>query len=129
MTRYPLVDALSTIKNADDMGKEECVISPWSKLIEGVLNIMEEKGYIGGFEKIEDGRGGKLVIELTGKINKCGAISPRFPIKRTEIEKMEKRFLPAKDFGFLILTTPKGLMTNKGIKEAGIGGKLLAYFY
>lgn len=129
MSEHPLVDALSTIKNADDMGKKECVISPWSKLIENVLSVMEEKGYIGGFEKIEDGRGGKIVVELTGKINKCGAINPRFPIKKTEIEKMEKRFLPAKDFGFLILTTPKGLMTNREIKESGVGGKLLAYFY
>lgn len=125
----PLTDALSRIKNAEDVGKEECVISPWSKTIEGVLSIMKEKGYIGGFEKVEDKKGGKIVVDLNGRINKCGAITPRFPIKNTEIEKMEKRYLPAQDFGFLIITTSKGLKTNKEVKKEKLGGKLLAYFY
>ncbi len=46
-----------------------------------------------------------------------------------EFEKFEKRFLPAKDFGFLILSTSKGIMTHLAAKEKSIGGKLLAYVY
>lgn len=129
MSEHPLVDALSTIKNSEDRGKKECIISPWSNTIEGVLEIMEEKGYIKGFEKVEDKRGGKVVIKLNGRINKCGAITPRFPVKKTEIKAMEKRYLPAQNFGFMVLTTSEGLITNIQAKKENLGGKLLAYFY
>ncbi|MGD0511047.1 MAG: 30S ribosomal protein S8, partial [Candidatus Micrarchaeaceae archaeon] len=39
------------------------------------------------------------------------------------------RYIPSKDFGILILTTPKGIMTNKEARENKIGGRLLAYVY
>ncbi len=124
----PLADALSMIKNAEHAGKKECSVKA-SKLIGNTLKIMKECGYIEEYEFIDDGKSGVFRVKLRGKINNCNAIKPRFPVKRDEFEKWEKRFLPARDFGYLIVTTSRGLMTHHEAKELGIGGRLLAFVY
>ena len=123
-----LADALSMIKNAERVGKKEVVI-PASKLIGNVLEVMKKYNYIGDYEFIDDGKSGKFKVKLIGKINNCNAISPRFPTKIDEFEKWEKRFLPSVNFGILILTTSKGVMSHHEAKKLGIGGHLLAYVY
>jgi small subunit ribosomal protein S8 len=50
-------------------------------------------------------------------------------VKRDGFEKYEKRFLPAFNYGILIVTTPNGVMTHEDAKKEGIGGRLLAYVY
>ena len=125
----PLADALSTIKNAETTGKPDCTLRPASKLIGNVLKVMKEKGYIGDFEFIDDGKSGIFKVQLKGKINKCGVIRPRHAVKNTDFEKWEKRYLPAKGFGTIILTTPDGVMTHSEARDNGIGGELLAYVY
>ncbi len=125
----PLANALSTIKNAESVGKSECDVTPVSKLIGDVLHVMQKGEYIGDFEYIDDGKGGIFKIGLLGTINKCGAIKPRFSVQTTDIEKWEQRYLPARNFGYLILTTSEGIITHVEARERGIGGKLLAYVY
>jgi len=125
----PLANALSTIMNNEVRGKKECLIYPASKLIINVLKTMQKEGYIGNIEYIEDGRGGKLKVEVLGSINKCGVIKPRFPVKDDEFEKWEERYLPARDIGILIVSTSKGVMTHIEAKRQGVGGVLLAYVY
>lgn len=125
----PLADALSTIKNAEMTGKPDCTLRPASKLIGNVLKVMKEKGYIGDFEFMDDGKSGVFKVQLKGKINKCGVIRPRHAVKNTDFEKWEKRYLPAKGFGSIILTTPDGVMTHSEARDNGIGGELLAYVY
>jgi len=125
----PLADALSVIKNAESASKRNCTIKPASKLIGNVLKVMKEKEYIEGFEFIEDGKAGMFKVELKGRINKCGAIKPRFSVKKTEFERWEKKFLPARNFGYLILTTSHGVLSHLEARERGIGGQLLAYVY
>ncbi len=125
----PLADALSVIKNAEDIGKPECTISPASKLIGSVLKVMKDKGYIGEFEFIDDGKSGVFKVQLKGKINRCGVIRPRHAVKNLEFEKWEKRFLPARGFGSIIITTPDGVMAHSEARENGVGGQLLAYVY
>lgn len=125
----PLADALSVIKNAEDIGKPECTISPASKLIGSVLKVMKDKGYIGEFEFVDDGKSGVFKVQLKGKINRCGVIRPRHAVKNVEFEKWEKRFLPARGFGSIIITTPDGVMAHSEARENGIGGQLLAYVY
>ncbi len=129
MQQDPLADALSQINNAEHAGKLECYIRPASKLIGRILKVMQENDYIGQFEFIEDGRAGVFRVEVIGHINKCGVIKPRFSVKRNEIEKYEARYLPAQDFGVLILTTTKGVVSQNAAKELHTGGKLLAYVY
>ena len=125
----PLNDAMSVMKNASEIGKSECVIQPSSKLIGRVLKVMQDKGYIAQFEYVEDGKAGKFRVMLDGAINDCGVIKPRYSVKVVDVEKYEARFLPAQDFGLLILTTTAGVITQDRAKELGIGGKLLAYVY
>ncbi|HID71911.1 MAG TPA: 30S ribosomal protein S8 [Thermoplasmata archaeon] len=129
MQHDPLADALCRIKNAEHSGKRECMIEPASKLIGRVLKVMQEYGYIKQFEYIENERAGAYKVVLRGAINKCNVIKPRFSVKKTDFEKFEVRYLPAQDFGLLILTTTQGVISHKEAKEKGIGGKLLAYVY
>jgi small subunit ribosomal protein S8 len=123
-----LADALSTIKNAERVGKKEVEIKA-SKLIGNILKIMKEKGYIKNFKFIPEKSGNKFKITLHGKIVDCNVIRPRFSVKKDEFEKWEKRFLPAADIGTLILTTPNGIMDHNQAKKIGVGGKLLCYVY
>jgi len=129
MLNDPLANALSAMKNAEIKGKGICTIQPSSKLIERVLNLLKEKRYIGEFEYIEDGKAGVYQVKLLGNINNCGVIKPRYPVKKDELEKWESQYLPAQDFGLLILTTTKGVLSHNEAKKSGIGGKLLAYVY
>ncbi len=129
MLHDPLNDAMVAIRNAEAAGKHECLVRPASKLIGRVLKVMQESQYIRAFELIEDGRGGIYRVSLGGSINSCGVIKPRFAVRRTDLEKYEARYLPAQDFGVLILTTTEGVISQAKAKEKGVGGKLLAYVY
>src|SRR5688572_15991161 len=129
MLQDPLSDALSQIKNAERIGKKEILLRPASKLIGRVLKVMQEQGFIGPFEFIEDQRGGVYRVNLEGRINDCGVIKPRYAVQRAEFEKWESRYLPAQDFGSLILTTTQGVMSQYQAKEINMGGRLLAYVY
>jgi len=124
-----LANGLTTIMNNEMRNKRECVISPASKLLGKVLRVMQLHGYIGEFEFIDDGRSGKFKVQLLGRINKCGAIKPRFAVRVDEIEDWEKKFLPSRDVGLLVLSTSKGVLTHKEAKEKKIGGRLLAFVY
>ena len=125
----PLADAMSIIKNAESVGKPECIIHPASKLIGRTLKVMADRGYIGEFEFVDDGKSGMFRVKLLGRINRCGVIKPRFATKSIELEKWEKRYLPARNFGVLILSTSKGVMAHSGARAQSIGGQLLAYVY
>ncbi len=129
MMNDPLSDALSVMKNAERAGKNECVVKPASKLIGRVLKVIQENGYIKEFEYSEDGRAGSFRVHLNGNINDCGVIKPRFAVRREEMERYESRFLPAQDFGVLILTTTRGVISNDKAKDLRTGGRLLAYVY
>ena len=130
MTRMdPLSDALSNIYNNEEKRKHECIIKPASKVIGQVLRLMQEKGYVGAFEYIDDGRTGKFRVQLLGRVNKCGVIKPRFSVKVDDIETWEKKFLPGKNFGFLILTTSEGVIAHTEAVEKNVGGRLMAYVY
>ena len=129
MLNDPLANALSAMKNAEIKGKGSCKIQPSSKLIGGVLHLLKDKGYIGEFQFVDDGKAGVFQVNLKGNINNCGVIKPRYPIKRDELDKWESRYLPAQHFGLLILTTTMGIISQDDAKVNGIGGKLLAYVY
>ncbi|KXA99266.1 30S ribosomal protein S8 [candidate division MSBL1 archaeon SCGC-AAA261F19] len=129
MSKDPLSDALSTIKNYEEIRKREAIVSPASKLIADVLSVMKENDFIGDFKLIDDGKSGKFQIKLIGNINDCGVIKPRFSVKSDEYEKWEKRFLPAAGYGTIAVSTPEGVMSHDRAKEKGLGGRLLAFVY
>ena len=125
----PLSDALTNIRNNELQVNSSCTISPASKLIGHVLSVMKKENYISNFEYVDDNKAGKFEVELDGNINQCGVIKPRHAVKKDEFEKFEKRYLPEKNFGILIVTTPEGIMTHREAIEKGIGGRLWAYMY
>lgn len=125
----PLANVLSKIQNAESMGKSECVVAPKTKIAMSILNIMQNKRYIGNIEVIEDSKGDYMKISLIGNLNRCGVIKPRFSVTKDEFEKFEKRYLPSKNVGFIAISTSQGIMTHSEAKEKKIGGKLISYCY
>ncbi|XP_055417122.1 small ribosomal subunit protein uS8 isoform X4 [Bubalus kerabau] len=94
-----LADALKSINNAEKRGKRQVLIRPCSKVIVRFLTVMMKHGYIGEFEIIDDHRAGKIVVNLTGRLNKCGVISPRFDVQLKDLEKWQNNLLPSRQFG------------------------------
>ncbi len=129
MQSDPLADALTVIRNAERAGKTTATLTPASKLVGRVLKVMQDQGYIGPFEYEDDGRGGLYKVNLVGAINNCGVVKPRYAIKKSEFDSWEARFLPARDFGSLILSTTSGVIDQYKAKEVGTGGRLLAFVY
>ncbi len=127
-----LANALATIQNAEMRGKSEAIIMPASKLIAAVLRVLQQEGYIGEFEYIDDGRWGKFRVQLLGRINKVGVIKPRIPVSYRELARMPewlRKYLASRDIGVLILSTNQGVMTHREALKRRIGGVLLAYVY
>jgi small subunit ribosomal protein S8 len=129
MLNDPLAAVLSKIFNAERIGKREVVVRPASNMIKKILSIMNDHNFVGAYEEVTDGQANHLKLSLLGNINRCGVIKPRFSTKKNGFEKWEKRYLPAKDFGFILVSTPYGVMTHNSAKEKNTGGKLLAYCY
>lgn len=127
-----LANVLATIQNAEMRGKKETVIMPASKLIAAVLRVLQQEGYIGEFEYIDDGRWGKFRVQLLGRINKTNVIKPRMPVSYRELTAMPeslRKYLASRDIGILILSTSQGVMSHKEAIKRKIGGVLLAYVY
>ena len=125
----PLANVLSNIINSEKKAKKECFVKPNSKLVRNVLAILQTNKYLGSVEAVQEEKGGEIKVPLLGAVNGCGVIKPRFSFTKDNHEKFEKRFLPAKDFGILIVSTSQGLMTHTQALEKGIGGTLIAYCY
>ncbi|MGB9659761.1 MAG: 30S ribosomal protein S8 [Nitrososphaerales archaeon] len=124
-----LANLFSTIYNNEIRKKKECLVIPASKLASEVLKTMQKYKYIGEFEYIDDGLSGKLRIQLLGRVNKCGVVSPRFAVKKDRYSDWERRFLPSIGSGILIVSTPKGVMSHIEALNLGLGGRLIGYVY
>ncbi|MFB6136441.1 MAG: 30S ribosomal protein S8 [Halobacteriaceae archaeon] len=125
----PLADALGGVDNAESVGHLSHTVEPASNLIGSVLEVFYDRGYIGGFEFVEDGKAGKFEVELKGAINECGPVKPRYSAGADGYEQWEKRFLPARDYGTLVVTTSHGVMSHYEAREEGLGGQVIAYVY
>ncbi|XP_047632103.1 40S ribosomal protein S15a-like [Phacochoerus africanus] len=101
-----LADALKSISNAEKRGKRQVLIRPCSKVIVRFLTVMMKHGYIGEFEIIDDHRAGKIVVNLTGRLNK-------FDVQLKDLEKWQNNLLPSRQFGFIVLTTSAGIMDHE----------------
>ncbi|KAK7507591.1 hypothetical protein BaRGS_00001526 [Batillaria attramentaria] len=124
-----LADALRNIARAEQCGKRQVLIRPCSKVIIKFLTVMMKHGYIGEFEIVDDHRSGKIVVNLTGRLNKCAVISPRFDISIRDLEKWTNNLLPSRQFGYIVLTTSGGIMDHEEARRKHLGGKILGYFF
>ncbi|KAF2168284.1 hypothetical protein M409DRAFT_36409 [Zasmidium cellare ATCC 36951] len=124
-----LNDALNAINNAEKTGKRQVMIRPSSKVIVKFLQVMQRHGYIGEFEEVDDHRNGKIVIQLNGRLNKTGVISPRYNIQLRDMEKWVTKLLPSRQFGYVVLTTSAGIMDHEEARRKHVAGKILGFFY
>jgi len=122
-----IANALNCIMNAKRAGKEFCVV-PSSNFLIKLLDIMKKHDYIRRYEE-EQTKNSRMVKIEFGKLNECKAIKPRFYVTKKEFDKYIRRFLPARDFGIIIVSTSLGLITHKEAIEKGIGGSLIAYCF
>jgi small subunit ribosomal protein S8 len=124
-----LANLFVTLYNSETRRKSDCVIIPTSKLATEVLKALQNHEYIGEFEHVDDKKGGKFKIQLLAKITKCGAITPRFKVKKDGYAKWEQQYLPSYSRGMLIVTTNEGIMSHHEAAGKGLGGLLVGYVY
>ena len=126
----PIADMLTRIRNANAQ-RHETVDVPASKLKKSIAEILLEEGYIKAFEEIEDNSQG--IIRVTLKyVNKQKVISG---LKR--ISKPGLRVYATKDelpkvlggLGIALISTSKGIMTDKKARQEGVGGEVLAFVW
>jgi len=124
MSQDIVADCLNQIMNAKIAGRQEIEVTRISKLLVNVLEIMKKYGYI----DFKEGKG-KIVIKIKEELSECRAIKPRYNVKKEEVEKYIRRFLPARNLGILIISTNKGLVTQEESEDKGTGGSLIAYVF
>ncbi len=126
----PIADMLTRIRNANAQ-KHETVDVPASKLKKAIAEILLDEGYIKAFEEIEDNAQG--IIRITLKyVNKQKVISG---LKR--VSKPGLRVYATKDelpkvlggLGIALISTSKGIMTDKKARQEGVGGEVLAFVW
>lgn len=127
----PIADMLTRIRNANT-AKHETVDVPASNMKKAIAEILNEEGYIAGYQIIEDGKQGVIRIALKYGPNKEKVISG---LKR--VSKPGLRIhagadeLPRvlKGLGIAIVSTSKGVMTDKAARKQHIGGEVLAFVW
>ena len=127
----PIADMLTRIRNANH-AKHEFVDIPASKIKKEIANILLEEGYIKGFDVIDDRKQGIIRIELKYQQNKERVITG---IKR--ISKPGLRVYVGKEdtpkvlggLGIAIISTSKGIVTDKKARKQGVGGEVICYVW
>lgn len=123
MSQDIVSDVLNEIMNVKKAKKTFLVTTKSSKLLIKVLDLMKQYGYI-EYELTDE----KLKVDIKN-LNQCGSIKPRYTVDVKNIDKYTRRYLPARNFGYVLISTSKGLMTQEEALNNKIGGSLIAYFY
>lgn len=127
----PIADLLTRIRNAST-SKHETVDVPASKMKKAIVEILNEEGYIKGYQEIEDGKQGVLRITL-----KYGSNHERVISGLKRVSKPGLRIYAGADelprvlkgLGIAIVSTSKGIMTDKKARELHVGGEVLAFVW
>ncbi|CAD5182663.1 small ribosomal subunit protein uS8my-like isoform X1 [Musa acuminata AAA Group] len=129
MGRRILNDALRTIVNAERRGKATATLQPISSVIVSFLRIMKDRGYIKDFQVFDPHRVGRITVELQGRINDCKALTYRQDLKSRNIEDYRLRMLPTRQWGYVVITTPNGVLDHEEAIRQNVGGQVLGYFH
>lgn len=123
MSQDVVADGLNQIMNIKKAKKDTIILKKHSKVLRSILNIAKQAGYLD-----YSVNGNELKVEIK-HLNKIQAIKPRYTVPVKRINHYVRRFLPAKNFGFIIVSTNKGLMKHDEAEEKNLGGCLVAYIY
>ena len=124
----PIADMLTRIRNAQ-MVQKAAVVMPSSKLKVAIAQVLKDEGYIDGFKVVA--AGGKTELEVALKY-----YAGRPVIERIErVSRPGLRIYKGRDeipqvmngLGVAIVTTPKGVMTDRKARQSGVGGEVLCY--
>ncbi len=124
-------DMLTRIRNANS-AKHDTVKVPASNMKKAIAQILVDEGYIKGFKVEDDGKQGMIEIELKYGPNKSSVITGLRRVSKpglriyTDCENMPKVI---KGLGIAILSTSKGVMTDKDARKANVGGEVLAFVW
>ncbi len=127
----PIADMLTRIRNANIVFRDQVEV-PGSKIKRAIAEILKQEGFIRDYQWIEDGRQGKIRIFM-----KYGPNRERVIIGLRRVSKPGLRVYSSKDrlprvlggLGVAILTTPKGVLTDKQARKEGVGGEVLCYVW
>ena len=125
MSQDIVADGLNEIMNAKRIEKKELVIKRYSKVLLNLFEMMKAEGHIDFEVNAED----KNVKVRIIKLNECKAVKPRYFVGVGNIDKYLRRFLPSRNFGILVISTNKGMLSHLNAIEKNIGGSVVAYFY
>ena len=120
-----IADMLTRIRNASS-AKHDSVDIPASKVKKAIAQILLDEGYIMGFSVEEDGKQGVIHMTLKYGQNKSQAISG---IRRVSKPGLRIYTKVKKGLGIAILSTSKGIMTDKAARKANVGGEVLAFVW
>ncbi len=127
----PIADMLTRIRNANS-AKHQTVDVPVSKMKTAIADILKNEGYIKGYETVDDGKQGMIRITLKYGANKEKVISGLERVSKPGLRVYSgAEELPRvlKGLGIAIISTSKGIMTDKEARKAHIGGEVLAFIW
>ena len=127
----PIADMLTRIRNANS-AKHETVDVPVSNMKKAIAEILLEEGYIKSYEIVDDGKQGMIHITLKYGANKEKVISGLQRVSKPGLRVYAGRDeLPRvlKGLGIAIVSTSKGIMTDKKARAEKIGGEVLAFIW
>ncbi len=126
MSQDVIADALNAIRNAKKARKEVVRLGRTSKMLVEIFKIMKNKGAIKKYKIDAENR----YIEVTlGDFFECRVVKPRYSVKKDQVDRYRRRYLPARGIGTVVISTNRGLMTHKEAEQNGLGGSVVAYFY
>ena len=126
-----IADMLTRIRNANQM-KYETVEVLGSKMTLGIAEILKEEGYINDYKYEKNIKGDKLTLTLKYTDNKERVITGLKRISKSGLRvyaKCDEIPRVLNGLGIAIISTSKGLMTDKKAREAGLGGEVLAFIW
>jgi len=129
VTTDPIADMLTRIRNAIMVRREEVVV-PRSKMKAEIAKILVQEGYVEKVEEIDDGKTLKLIFKMTDGKQKVIQGLRRISKPGLRVYS-ESKDLPKvlSGLGIAIISTSKGIMTDKEAREKKLGGEVLAYVW
>lgn len=125
----PIADMISIIKNGSKARKETVEVRA-SNICEGILKIFKEKGVVSNYKRVADDKQGILHVYLRYLDEKTPAITDIKRISKPGLRRyVDRNEIPRvlEGIGFAIISTSKGLITDKEARKDGVGGEVLLY--
>lgn len=127
----PIADLLTRIRNANTVNHDRIEV-PGSKIKKAIVQILKDEGFVRDYEWVENGHQGTIRVYLKYGPQKTKVISGLRRVSRPGLRVYAKKDMVPKVLGGLgisILSTPRGIMTDKQARAEGLGGEVLCYVW